>query len=575
MVLHWPELFRQFFILFSLFENWCIMGVFSLRPSCFVLVGLAFIMSTVVCVSAIDTGTIIVKSGDSFTIPAWYLANAIKISSDFNAAKPGFGAYNEASIGMVDNTATGTTTLVWSSTIYGDGWGSNSGTTKRVGSDYTVLTPGSYVYSADLHQTSPSDQITPLSATLQYTLYHNTAAAPKTGSDLQDSGARFSSLSGQVEVRPDNDPNAWDFAKMNTVLHVDDHVKTSEDSTAIIGFGDLSTFLLKPESEIVISTPPSHDSKIGLVAGHIWVNIKKMMKDGTMEVDMEQAAGGVKGTVFVAESDGKSSTFRGIIHDVAVTNKATGQTVTVGPGQMVTATANGMGPITTYNVTAEALAYGVDPNHLDQDPAITTAGASHGFDLIGMIAGIFGIHVNPSTGTRASVPETTIPATGTPVVTVSPTPVRSSDVTGSTLRSTWTPTATTQPATTRVRDSDVIGSTLRSTWTPAATPQPTATLTPPAPFDLGSVWTVKEHGDMGNYDGTWVREKGTNTFDASWSGGSIRDTVIVTSVAGKTITLHRRGNNGDYTGTFSADGKSISGKGSWYDSGETWTVSIV
>jgi hypothetical protein len=260
---------------------------------------------------------------------------------------------------------------------------------------------------------------------------------------------------------------------------------------------------------------------------------------------------------------------------VAVTNKATGQTVTVGPGQMVTATANGMGPITTYNVTAEALSYGVDPNHLDQDPAITTAGASHGFDLIGMIAGIFGIHVNPSTGTRASVPETTIPATGTPVVTVSPTPVRSSDVTGSTLRSTWTPTATTQPATTRVRDSDVIGSTLRSTWTPAATPQPTATLTPPAPFDLGSVWTVKEHGDMGNYDGTWVREKGTNTFDASWSGGSIRDTVIVTSVAGKTITLHRRGNNGDYTGTFSADGKSISGKGSWYDSGETWTVSIV
>ena len=80
---------------------------------------------------------------------------------------------------------------------------------------------------------------------------------------------------------------------------------------------------------------------------------------------------------------------------------------------------------------------------------------------------------------------------------------------------------------------------------------------------------------MGNYDGTWVREKGTNTFDASWSGGAIRDTVTVTSVAGKTITLHRRGNNGDYTGTFSADGKSISGKGSWYDSGETWTVSIV
>ena len=97
----------------------------------------------------------------------------------------------------------------------------------------------------------------------------------------------------------------------------------------------------------------------------------------------------------------------------------------------------------------------------------------------------------------------------------------------------------------------------------------------PSSSDLGSVWVVKEYGDMGNWDGKWVRQKGTNTFDASWSNGAITDTVTITSLSGNKITLHRAGNNGDYTGTISSDGKSITGKGSWYDAGESWTVVIV
>jgi len=118
--------------------------------------------------------------------------------------------------------------------------------------------------------------------------------------------------------------------------------------------------------------------------------------------------------------------------------------------------------------------------------------------------------------------------------------------------------------------------------TPTASPvtttrQPAVTQTPGSSpsFDPGSVWTVKESGDMGNYDGTWTREKGKDIFDASWSGGAITDTVTITSVTGNTIILHRQGNNGDYTGTISPDGRTITGKGSWYDAGETWTVTIV
>ncbi|MBF0500297.1 MAG: FecR domain-containing protein [Candidatus Riflebacteria bacterium] len=113
----------------------------------------------------------------------------------------------------------------------------------------------------------------------------------------EDSGARFSSISGQVDLRPDaGAADAWKSAKMESMLNVDDHVKTGEDSSAIIGFADMSTFLLKNESEIVINTPPTKDSKVHLLSGKIWVNVKKMVKDGEMSVEMSQAVAGIKGT---------------------------------------------------------------------------------------------------------------------------------------------------------------------------------------------------------------------------------------------------------------------------------------
>jgi hypothetical protein len=91
---------------------------------------------------------------------------------------------------------------------------------------------------------------------------------------------------------------------------------------------------------------------------------------------------------------------------------------------------------------------------------------------------------------------------------------------------------------------------------------------------LASTWIVKEYGPMGNYDGVWTRRPGTNTFDASWSGGSITDVIDITSVEGNKIILHRHGNNGDYMGTISPDGTSISGTASWYVPGEEWSVSV-
>jgi len=119
--------------------------------------------------------------------------------------------------------------------------------------------------------------------------------------------------------------------------------------------------------------------------------------------------------------------------------------------------------------------------------------------------------------------------------------------------------------------------TVPMTTTPTVPPQAATvvTMNPTTVVDLGSVWTVKEYGDMGNYDGIWTRQKGTDTFDASWSNGAITDVIDIQSVTGNTITLYRHGLKGTYTGTISPDGRSITGTASWYDAGETWTVTIV
>ncbi|MBP1993252.1 hypothetical protein [Paenibacillus eucommiae] len=77
---------------------------------------------------------------------------------------------------------------------------------------------------------------------------------------------------------------------------------------------------------------------------------------------------------------------------------------------------------------------------------------------------------------------------------------------------------------------------------------------------LGVVWHEKE----GSWNGEWRRRGDTNIFDAKWtSGGSMVTAILTVHLAGDFVTIQRRnssdGNNCDYTGTFSHDGKTVSG----------------
>lgn len=166
-------------------------------------------------------------------------------------------------------------------------------------------------------------------------------------------GVAFAGLSGQVEVRPGNDEDAWDFAKMGMVLNAGDHIRTGPRSSVILSFPDLSTYVMPPNTEIILSAPGAKESKLSIVFGNIWANIKQMAKDGTMEVTMNQGVLGQKGTTFACEDDGTTSTVKVIEGSVDFTAKTDGKKETVGAGEMISATAAGLGSKTTFDVKAE------------------------------------------------------------------------------------------------------------------------------------------------------------------------------------------------------------------------------
>lgn len=172
-----------------------------------------------------------------------------------------------------------------------------------------------------------------------------------------DSGVRFSDLSGQVDLRPDCKENAWKTAEIHTIPCMDDHVRTGEDSSAILSFADMTTFIMKPETEIILDTAVPKDQNIKLVSGNIWENVKKMVRDGQMEVEMSQAVTGIKGTTIVCEEDGSSSTLKVLEGTASFRSKATGEEILVSAGEMATSTENGLSQPQSFDVDAESASW--------------------------------------------------------------------------------------------------------------------------------------------------------------------------------------------------------------------------
>jgi hypothetical protein len=206
------------------------------------------------------------------------------------------------------------------------------------------------------------------------------AAAPAVVTAQQgscvDSGARFGGVSGQVEVEHTCAGQDWKIAKVDTPLYEGDSIKTDEDAAAILSFADMSTYVLKSDTTIILAKTQGPQSKLKLVAGNIWANVKKMIKDGSMEVECSQAVAGIKGTTFVLEESNGKSGVKVIEGSVEVTARSSGQKTTIGSGQSVQVTGSGLGSIQAFDTAAEQASWDAIKTKIPAAPvpAATKAG---------------------------------------------------------------------------------------------------------------------------------------------------------------------------------------------------------
>ena len=175
--------------------------------------------------------------------------------------------------------------------------------------------------------------------TLAYTVY-------------KDCGVRFRDLNGDVSVRPDDeDDDAYESAEFDTVLHYKDRIKTGIDSEAVLGLADKTSFIIKEKSILVLPEYEGEVSNVKMLAGVIWVNMKKMVNGGELRLDGTQAVAGVRGTALKAATDGVNDFFS-LPHGRAnIIVKETGEVIKMKPGQQVKVAPKGKVEVKKANVT--------------------------------------------------------------------------------------------------------------------------------------------------------------------------------------------------------------------------------
>ncbi len=167
-----------------------------------------------------------------------------------------------------------------------------------------------------------------------------------------DSGIRFSNLHGEVMIRRGDDPIGWEFAQLDMVIYEGDRIRTEHNSGVEITLSDLTTFKMKPESEIIVNTASEKENKIKMLAGKVWTNVKQMVTEGTMDVEMSQAVAGIKGTTFIVEETGSESILKVIEGEVELETN-TGDKVLVADGAMATVKEGGPARVEPFSINEE------------------------------------------------------------------------------------------------------------------------------------------------------------------------------------------------------------------------------
>ena len=124
----------------------------------------------------------------------------------------------------------------------------------------------------------------------------------------KDSKIRFNDWYGEVKIRCNfEEDDSFEFIDHETVIYEDDRIKTEEESGAILGLEDMSTYVIKPESIVIIHTEEDNTPKWKMLAGSMIVTMKKMIGGKSFEVELSQSMAGIDGTIVAFEETGKES----------------------------------------------------------------------------------------------------------------------------------------------------------------------------------------------------------------------------------------------------------------------------
>ena len=173
--------------------------------------------------------------------------------------------------------------------------------------------------------------------------------------DPEDSGIRFSDLWGMVAIRRGGGyDDEWEYCDLDTVIHYGDEIWTEADSGAVLSLQDMSTFHIRESTKMALPPREEAVSSFKILAGNVWVNMKKMWEGGEFHVELDQAVAGIKGTTFAAEQTDGISRFYLFTSSAEVTSKITGEKVTLKPGEYAEVADDGIIAVKTFDIPSKA-----------------------------------------------------------------------------------------------------------------------------------------------------------------------------------------------------------------------------
>lgn len=195
------------------------------------------------------------------------------------------------------------------------------------------------------------------------------------------SGISINDLCGEVCVRcNDDEDDSYEFAELDGLIREEDRIRTKEESEVLLGLEDMNTYLIRPNSIVVIRTEDPKVSKFELIVGSIWGNIKKMAEGKSIELEMSHCVTGIKGTIVAFEETGKESRVYLFAGKVEVTGKASKKKTMLKAGQASIVGSDGKIKVKKFDIEKGAKKFGIPmkeiKNHYSNTPTTSSSKGS-------------------------------------------------------------------------------------------------------------------------------------------------------------------------------------------------------